>query len=215
MNVEQTLEKLFESIPKVKILRLFMRNTEYEFTFTELVTRSQVRARQAKAELKKLLRLGIVENKMSRIQSEIRRKSRPRKKLPEIIQKTKKARVFYANRDFPLLEELRNLVTRASVASRKKLHHQIKGLGKVKLAVLAGIFINNDRSRTDLLLVGDGIKRGKLDNFLSRVESELGRPLQYTVMDTHEFKYRLDMYDRFLRDIIEYPHEKLINKLHI
>ncbi|MBI2640660.1 MAG: hypothetical protein HYW91_02095 [Candidatus Sungbacteria bacterium] len=213
--MEAILEKLFESVPKVKILRPFMRNPEYEFTFQELMERSQVRARSARTELKKLLRLGIVKNKLARIQYEVRPKSRFRKKPPLIVHKTKKARVFYANQDFPFLTELRNLITKASVASRKKLHHQINGLGKVKLAILAGVFINNDNSRTDLFIVGDAIKRGKLENFLSKVESELGRPLQYTVMDTKEFKYRLDMYDRFLRDILEYPHEKLINKLHI
>ncbi len=192
-----------------------MRNPEHEFAFPELMERSQVRAQSARTELKKLLRLGIVKNKIARITYEIRRKSRSRKKPALVIHKTKKARVFYANQDFPFLTELRNLITKASVASRKKLQHQINSLGKVKLAVLAGIFINNDNSRTDLLLIGDGIKRGKLENFLGRVESELGRPLQYTVMDTKEFKYRLDMYDRFLRDILEYPHEKLINKLRI
>jgi len=27
--------------------------------------------------------------------------------------------------------------------------------------------------------------------------------------------YRLGMYDRFIRDILEYPHEKAVNKLNI
>lgn len=213
--MEAILEKLFESPPKVKILRLFMRNPEYEFTFPELTERSQVRMRQARIELKKLIRLGIVKNKITRIQYEVLRKFRSKKKPPLVLHKTKRARVFYANQEFPFLAELRNLITKASVASRKKLQSQINGLGKVKLAIIAGVFINNDNSRTDLLIVGDGIKRGRLENFLGKVESELGRPLQYTVLDTKEFKYRLDMYDRFLRDILEYPHEKLINKLHI
>ena len=52
-------------------------------------------------------------------------------------------------------------------------------------------------------------------NFLIRTESELGKSVQHTLMDTEEFRYRLDMYDRFLRDILEYPHEKLINKFDI
>lgn len=213
--MENLLEKLFESVPKVRLMRLFMRNQENEFTFPELTERAQIRARTARAELNKLMRLGVVKSRIGKIQYELRRKSRSKKKPPLITHGTKKARVFYTNQEFPFLAELRSLITKASVASRKKLQHQINGLGRVKLAVIAGVFMNNDNSRTDLLIVGDGVKRGRLENFLSRVESELGRPLQYTVMDNKEFKYRLDMYDRFLRDILEYPHEKLINKVHI
>ena len=117
-----------------------------------------------------------------------------------------------------LLPELRDLVSKASVITHGGLLRQIRGLGNVKLCVISGIFLNSngsDNSRTDLLLVGDRIKKGKLDNFLAGIESGLGKTLRYTLMDTEEFKYRLDMYDRFLRDILEYPHEKLINKLRI
>ena len=127
----------------------------------------------------------------------------------------KKAVIFQVNSDFPLLSELHDLVIKSSVASRKKLLQQIKSLGRVKLAVLSGVFINSDNARTDLLIVGDDIKKSKLENFLARTESELGKSVHHTLMDTDEFRYRLDMYDRFLRDILEYPHEKLINRLEI
>ena len=85
----------------------------------------------------------------------------------------------------------------------------------MKLAVLSGVFINSDNARTDLLIVGDDVKKRALENFLGHTESDLGRPIQYTLMDTEEFRYRMDMYDRFLRDILEYPHAKLINRLDI
>ncbi|QQG45633.1 MAG: hypothetical protein HYW89_01795 [Candidatus Sungiibacteriota bacterium] len=213
--MEQVLEKLFESVPRVRLLRLFMRNPEAEFTFPDIVKRSQLRSRALRVELKKLLKIGLIKKKRAILRYEIVRKSRSRKKPPKIIIKTKRTQVFLTNQDFPFLKELQDLIIRATAASRKKLIRQIKGLGKIKLAVLSGIFINSDNSRTDLLIVGDGIKKSLMEKFLEQVESELGRSLQYTVMDTAEFKYRLDMYDRFLRDILEYPHDKLINKLHV
>ncbi len=211
---EQILEKLFESVPKVRLLRLFMRNPDVYFSFPEIYKRSQVKPRAAKKELAKLLKIGIAKTKIGYIREEIRRKSRS-KKTPKVIIKTKKARVYYADSRFELLDELRALVTKSAVASRQKLIKQIRGLGKMKLAIISGAFLNSDNSRTDLLIVGDHIKKKKLDNFLAEIESELGKSLRYTSMDTKEFKYRLDMYDRFLRDILEYPHKKLINTLRI
>jgi len=34
-------------------------------------------------------------------------------------------------------------------------------------------------------------------------------------MNVQDFKYRKDMFDRFVLDILEFPHRKLINKLKI
>lgn len=216
--MEQILERLFESVPKVRLLKLFMRNAESQFTFPEIIKRSQLRTQSARKELNKLLKWEIVKTKVVPLKYEIIKKGRSRKKLSKVIVKTKKTRVFYSNPEFKLLPELRDLISKASVATRGKLLRQIKTLGNVKLCIISGIFLNsndNNNSRTDLLLVGDHVKRRKLDSFLAGIESELGKTLRYTLMDTEEFKYRLDMYDRFLRDILEYPHEKLVNKLHI
>ncbi len=210
--MEQVLEKLFESVPKIRVLRLFMQNSEHEFTLPEILKKSQMRTPVARRELKKLLRLGLIKKKRATLREEFIKKSRSRRKPPKVVVKTRKVDVFYVNQPFPLVAELRDLLTKSAFASRKKIHRQIKGLGKIKLAVLAGIFIHNPISRTDLLIVGDNIKKPKLEKFLEQVEAELGRDLNYTVMDNAEFKYRMDMYDRFLRDILEHPHEKLINR---
>lgn len=98
-------------------------------------------------------------------------------------------------------------------ANRAMLAKRIGALGRIKLAVLAGVFINSETSRADLLIVGDGIKKGRLNSFMAWLESEIGKELNYVALTTEEFKYRMDMYDRFLRDILEDRHEKMINKL--
>lgn len=213
--MEQILEKLFESVPKVRILRIFIQNAEQFFTFHEIAKRSMVRIGRARKEVSKLLKIGVLKRKKATIKYEIRRKSREKGKKQSVIFRTKKADVFYSNPNFKLLSELRELVTKSSVASRKKILQQIKGLGKIKLAILSGTFLHNENARTDLLIVGDAIKRGRLEHFLSQLESDLGHSINYTCMDVAEFKYRLNMYDRFLRDLLENNHEKLINKLRI
>lgn len=211
--MEQFLEKLFESVPKARILRLFMQNQDRCFTLEEIIKRGGIKSGQTRKELLKFLRLGLLKKNTEVRREEIQKKSRSKNKPRKIVIKTKRVRVFCTNPDFFVLRELQNMVVTSSVASRKKLFRQIKGLGNIKLAVISGVFINSDRARTDLLIVGDNIKKGKLERFLSQIESEIGKSLRYTTMNKSEFIYRLDMYDRFLRDILEYPHEKLINKV--
>lgn len=184
-----------------------MRNPEERFRLDVIARRSQVTRPKVRAELQKFIKLGLIQELV--MQEEIispRRDKKPR---------VRKIRVYIAKQSFPFLNELRDLFVKASVAPRAKIFRQIKGIGKIKLAVISGVFIHNESSRTDLLLVGDAIQKRKLDRFLADTESELGKAIHHTVMETDEFQYRMDMYDRFLRDILEYPHEKLINKFNI
>ena len=46
-----------------------------------------------------------------------------------------------------------------------------------------------------------------------RLEAELGKELTYSMMETPEFEYRYGMYDKFIRDVIDYPHLVVLNKL--
>lgn len=209
--MDQILEKLFESVPKVRLLRLFMHNQDRYFTFREIVERTQVKPSAARSALSKLVKITLVREKKIIVKSEGQKAAlSPKKKKPE---KQRKINAFIVNPDFWFLTELRDLVIKSSVASRKRLTRQVKTLGKVKLAAISGIFLNNDRSRTDLLIVGDDIGKRKVENLLIQLESELGKSISYTLMDTDEFKYRMNMYDRFLRDVFEFPHEKLINAI--
>ncbi len=194
--MEQILEKLFDSVPKARILRIFMQNPDQSFTFEMIVQKNNVKSAQARKEINKLLKVGIIFEKKASI-----------KKVKTIV--------YTANQNFEIFQELRNLIIKSSVASKKNLLQRLKKLGRIRLAMIAGTLINNDRGRTDLLLVADDITKGKLERFLSELESEVGKQVHYTLMTKDEFTYRINMYDRFLRDILESPHEKLINRLNI
>ena len=80
----------------------------------------------------------------------------------------------------------------------------------MKLVVTSGIFIKNHDSRVDLLIVGDKMKRGKIEEGIKRIEAEIGMELVYAVFETKEFLYRLNMYDKLVRDILDYPHEVVL-----
>jgi len=55
----------------------------------------------------------------------------------------------------------------------------------------------------------------KLRTFLRSLEAEIGREIKFSLMDREEFDYRFGMFDRFIRVLLEGPHEKIINKIGI
>ena len=51
------------------------------------------------------------------------------------------------------------------------------------------------------------MKRNKIEEGVKKIEAEIGTELSYAVFDTKEFIYRINMYDKLVRDILDYPHE--------
>ena len=90
---------------------------------------------------------------------------------------------------------------------------KIKDIGNIKLAVISGAFINYHKSKADMILVGDDISRAKLKNLMSNLEAEIGKEVDFALMSGEEFKYRLNMLDKFILEFLEGPHEEILNKI--
>jgi len=210
--MELILEKLFESQPKVRLLRLFLRNPGANFTIEDVIRGTGVKKYQALKEIVKLQKLGVCNSRITQV---VVSRVSGNGKTKKIKMRSQRVRVYSANPSFDFFRELRDLILRQVPESRHKLIHKLRRLGKVKLAIAAGAFINSDNSRIDLLIVGDKINRRKIESLLHQWEANAGRELAYALMTTEEFRYRLDMFDRFVRDVLESPHDKLINLLNI
>ena len=185
------LEQLFESQAKVRVMKLFFRNPEVNFLLKEAAKIMKMNSDLAKKQIKRLEKIGLLKT----------RQVSPRKQL------------FSINPNFDFFNELRELILKSSPVSKDKMLKAIRGLGRIKLALLSGLFIGNDMSRADLLIVGDGISRRKLAGFIKNLEAEAGTDVNCVIMTTEEFKYRYDMYDRFVRDLLSEKGELLINRL--
>ncbi|HBB56762.1 TPA: hypothetical protein DEW47_03245 [Patescibacteria group bacterium] len=204
------LSKLFGSSARIKIIRLFMLNPETVYSLKEISQRAKVPAASARREISLLKSIGLVRPKTEKFLEEL--------KLKDGKIKTKKVETsgFVLNQLFPFLFPLKNLVLNSAPLDKEKLIKNLGAAGKVKLMILSGIFTNNEGgSSVDLLLVGDAIKESKLDRALKNVEAELGKEIVYAVFSTKDFMYRYGMYDKFVREIMESPHEKVVNRLSI
>lgn len=137
-------------------------------------------------------------------------------------QRPKNVERYVLNSNFEFFSELRGLILKSSPAEKSKMISRISRLGRIRLAVISGIFLNSDWNSTDsydspadLFIVGDDISRRRLRAFLAALEAEVGMEIKFTLMDKDEFDYRYQMFDRFVRVLLEGPHDKIINKIGI
>lgn len=148
--------------------------------------------------------------------------SRPRKKLSRkrqaVSQQNSIQSSYILNDNFEFFYELRDLILKSSPAELGEMTRRMNNLGHIKLAIISGIFMNKenpDPMVVDLLMVGDDIEPRKLKTFLKSLEAEVGKEIKFALLEKEEFKYRYAMFDRFIRALLEGPHDKLINKLGI
>lgn len=188
----ETLARIFGSETKVKMMKLFIFNEDKVYTTKEISQRTKSDISKVRREASVLEKVGLVKRRI-----------------------IKGKHGFVLNLTFPYIKQLQSFLIDVEPLQPKEMTRMIGGSGSIKLIITAGIFIQEAESRADLLVVGDNVKKGKLENIIKNVEAEVGKELKYVFLTTDEFRYRMSMYDKLLRDILDYPHRVLLDKLGI
>jgi hypothetical protein len=204
----EVLPKLFGSRERVKLLKLFLYNQNLFFSQVDIVKRTKVRTALLKRELELFEEIGFVSAK--KLLANANTTDNKKKSKSKVGAKGK---VWSLNPDFFYLEHLRSMFNSDFLASHDELAERFKNCGKIKLVVLSGLFMQEGGTRADMLIVGDDLRRSTIESIVSTVESEIGRELVYAILDTRDYHYRFQTSDRFVRDIMDYPHRCLIDKL--
>lgn len=199
------LEKIFGGAAKVKIIRLFVFNPEVTFDANTVAVRAKVSPRTVRIELRGLEEIGLVRSRT------FLKERAPQKKGGKKIKM--KVKGWALDQNFLYLEALRVFLIKTSVFQPKDLVSRLSRGGKIKLIIAAGVFIQEPESRVDLLVVGDNLRKNVVDGAVKVIESELGREIVYSAFETSDFQYRLSMFDKLIRDILDYPHQKIVDKL--
>ena len=206
------LSYLFGSPFRARFFTFLFRNDGKLFETKEMALKLRESLQRVQKELHLLRRLGIVKEKAIFVNEEggekqysLKRKSGKRKK------------VYFLDHAFPFFSDLSILVNKTLPKEQTFLVERLQPLGKIRLLITSGIFHGAKKGgeRCDLLIVGDDLKKHRTEEIMSKIENSIGQEIAYTVMSSEEFLYRHDIYDKFIRDILDYPHDKLINKLNI
>lgn len=186
----EIFSQLFDSRVKARLIKFFLLNDKSEFSFSEVVQKNKMSAAQINRELSRF------------------------EKMKMITERTKKGkRYFQTNRDFIFYPELKSLVVKSNTLPECRSLGRVRNLGKVKLALISGVFLNYPKGRADLLVVGDELSKAKLKHLLEMMEAEVGKEINYSVMNSEEFKYRTDMLDKFIMEFLEGPYEEIVCKV--
>jgi len=189
----QTLEKLFGGAARVKLMRLFLFNPTVTFQSGEVADRAKITPDRARKELAVLRSIGMVRK----------------------IARGKSRASWRLNEKFTYLGEMQRLLLQTSLMKPEALIKKLTGVGRLKVVVLAGLFKEQWDDRLDILIVADVTKRARIDNLMKVMEAEIGKEIRYAVLDVADFKYRLGISDKLVRDVLDYPHDVILDRLGI
>lgn len=204
----ETLTALFGSQTKVKLLRQFLFNPAIPFLPKELAYRTKSAPTAVRKELNGLNKAGIIKRKQVLKSVEARQGEK-------IVFKKLRGDGYILDEKFPYLESLRNLLTVASLNADETLARKFTNAGRIKLFIASGVFIQNWDSRVDLLIVGEELNMDKIETVIKGIEAEIGKEISYSAFEVADFEYRLGIHDRLVRDILDYPHITLIDRINI
>lgn len=179
---------IFGGEAKVKIMRLFIFNPGLTFSIVEVASRAKERPGIVRRELRILIKAGLIKRRI---------------------------RGFILNTSYPYLSAIENFLIDASPITEKEIIKKVSRAGNIKLILISGVFLHDHDSRVDILIVGDHLKQAKLLSIVSSIEALLGKELRYAAFETVDFQYRMSIYDKLIKDILDYQHEKILNKLGI
>ncbi|MCF7833679.1 MAG: hypothetical protein K9L98_00705 [Candidatus Pacebacteria bacterium] len=176
----EILGKILGNSARVRIMRLFLQSEGKAFSNKDIAIRTRTSAGSVRKELNLLSSVGMIRKLSSG---------------------------WVIDTSFNYISQFEELLVNAKSVSKKYIYDIFKKTGKLKFLAYAGVFIQNKDSRVDLLIVGDKISAKKVEEGIRRLEAETGTELTYVVFETQEFVYRLNMYDKLARDILDFPHQ--------
>lgn len=206
LNGMDILSRIFGSEARVKIMRLFLFNSEEIFDVDTISDKSKVNKNITKKEI-------IILEKAKLIKKRAFSKLIKKRKRGKVTDVKVKLRGYYLNKDFSYISALKQLLIKTKMLEGREIVKRLSRAGKLKLVIIAGVFTQDKDSRIDMFVVGNNINKSTLNKVIKSIEAELGKELVYVYFETQDFQYRLGMYDKLIRDVLDYPHQVLLDKI--
>jgi len=226
------LAKLFGSNSRVKILKLFLMRTSDKFYIRQIARDLGLQLNSVRRELENLEKFGLLvsgqeaidkndnsiktkEEIITKIAKDFKESLKVKKKSKKNITANKTEKKYYSvNKDFILFDEIKALIVKSQILYEKDFVEKLYQAGKPKLLILSGFFVNDDEAVVDLFIVGR-INKSKLLKLIKSLENQMGREINFTLMDVKEFNYRRNITDIFLYDILERKKITVVDELEI
>jgi predicted transcriptional regulator len=192
------LEHLFGSRTRVKLISLFLSQPDEPMFVREVTRRIDTQINAVRRELANLIAFGLI------IETD---ESDGEEKRPGL-----KRKYYKLNAGFPLLPEVRSLMTKAQLLVEYRVDKSLESIETVKYAALMGAFLGKAKAPVDLFIIGS-IDKASLAKIVAKMEQTIGTDVNYTVMPVSEFEYRKSIADKFLTSIVESPKNMVVDRM--
>ena len=189
------LELLINNAARAKIIRLFILHPKETFTPVEVARRAKVGPNSVNTEIESLAKMGLLKEEKGEGNSA-----------------RKKVSYYSIDANFKHLNALSTFVHEVSPTQYTEVERALRRTGRLTVVVLSGVFTGDLTRPADLIIVGDYLNEDRLEKAVKSFEPTFGREIRYAVFSTPEFRYRLTIKDRIIRDVLDYPHRVLINR---
>ncbi len=213
------LSSLFGSKSRVKLLKLFLFHPTEQYYIRQLARNLDMQINAIRRELDNLEKFGLLVSAVSASRKSIRKEgahddagAAEEENITGAEAKGQEKKYYRVDTNFILFDELRSLIMKSQVMHEKRFVEKLSKLGSIDLLLLCGLFVNDYLSPVDILLVGRPGK-DKVLKLIKELEIELGKEINYTLMDPEEYKYRRDITDVFLYSILERRNVKVIDEI--
>jgi len=206
MTKEDFLGVLLDNASRARILRAFVLNPNESFTLPVLAKRAGVSLTSATHEARKLREWGIVKRGKT-IAITIGKGEQKR-----TVSGKQRVDTWIADENFSHLSSLSVFVRELSPVKHSTIMGALKRTGKVSTLILSGTFMGDASRPADILVALDTVNERRVDAAVRSLEPLLGREIRYAAFSTPEFRYRMTVQDRLIRDTLDYPHLVLLDR---
>ena len=197
--MEQSINALFGSKTRVKLLNLFFNSPDQKFYVREISRTIDEQVNSVRRELTNLESVGVVKSS------------------------TEDRKIYYqANQRFKYYLPLRVIFAGVKIGDSISVDKKTSDIDKwqselsdiqneVELLVLFGVLADDPKSNIDMLLVGDNYGH-KLSEWASKIENKEGRELNYMILSMEDFYYRYTTQDTFIKGLFKSNHKVIFDK---
>lgn len=196
------LSQLFGNASRARLLRVFVFSPNEPFTAGAAAKRSGVPMNVALKEIAELEKMGVIQKKKVTITFAGNKKETGKQK----------EFTWSFDEDFKYARALSVFIHEIAPIQHSSIIDSLKGSGKLAVVILSGTFTGDSSRPADLIVVAEPLNEKRLEQAIRAIEPQLGREIRYAAFSTPEFRYRLTIQDRLIRDTIDYPHLVLLDK---
>lgn len=201
--VNDFFTELLGSKARARLIQLFIFSAHEAFTEALAAKRAGVPLEIATKEIRVLEKMGVIKKGKFSIML---------KNYKRVDTKSQKALAWTFNPSFKHARALTAFVHEIAPTRYGEVVDVLKRSGRLAAVILSGSFMGDPTRPADLIVAGEPLHEGKLERAVRALEPRFGREIRYAVFSTPEFRYRLTIQDRLIRDTLDYPHLVLLDK---